>query len=67
MSRDGQAEQVDIPASANTFVLSDLIPGMSYTMTLTAERGHKRSRPVSLTASTGWWATYKSWNSARLI
>ncbi|XP_015243026.1 PREDICTED: tenascin-like isoform X5 [Cyprinodon variegatus] len=52
MSRDGQAEQVDIPASANTFVLSDLIPGMSYTMTLTAERGHKRSRPVSLTAST---------------
>ncbi|XP_015243022.1 PREDICTED: tenascin-like isoform X1 [Cyprinodon variegatus] len=58
MSRDGQAEQVDIPASANTFVLSDLIPGMSYTMTLTAERGHKRSRPVSLTASTATLTFY---------
>ncbi|XP_038148429.1 tenascin isoform X4 [Cyprinodon tularosa] len=58
MSRDGQAEQVDIPASANTFVLSDLIPGMSYTMTLTAERGHKRSRPVSLKASTATLTFY---------
>uniref|UniRef100_A0A3B5MRE7 Uncharacterized protein n=1 Tax=Xiphophorus couchianus TaxID=32473 RepID=A0A3B5MRE7_9TELE len=53
MSRDGQAEQVEIPASESTYVLPNLIPGMSYTLTLAAERGHRRSKPVSLTASTG--------------
>ncbi|XP_041826705.1 tenascin isoform X3 [Melanotaenia boesemani] len=52
MSRDGQAEEVEIPASATTYVLSNLTPGMSYTITLTAERGHRKSRPVSLPAST---------------
>ncbi|KAM4720209.1 tenascin-like isoform 4-T4 [Anableps anableps] len=52
MSKDGQAEQVEIPASETTYVLSNLIPGMSYTLTLTAERGRKRSKPISLTAST---------------
>ncbi|XP_027880688.1 tenascin isoform X7 [Xiphophorus couchianus] len=52
MSRDGQAEQVEIPASESTYVLPNLIPGMSYTLTLAAERGHRRSKPVSLTAST---------------
>ncbi|XP_023193840.1 tenascin-like isoform X5 [Xiphophorus maculatus] len=53
MSRDGQAEQVEIPASESTYMLPNLIPGMSYTLTLAAERGHRRSKPVSLTASTG--------------
>ncbi|XP_032424934.1 tenascin isoform X4 [Xiphophorus hellerii] len=53
MSRDGQAEQVEIPASESTYVLPNLIPGTSYTLTLAAERGHRRSKPVSLTASTG--------------
>ncbi|XP_023193837.1 tenascin-like isoform X2 [Xiphophorus maculatus] len=52
MSRDGQAEQVEIPASESTYMLPNLIPGMSYTLTLAAERGHRRSKPVSLTAST---------------
>ncbi|XP_054908315.1 tenascin isoform X5 [Poeciliopsis prolifica] len=52
MSRDGQAGRVEIPASETSYVLPDLIPGMSYTLTLAAERGHRRSKPVFLTAST---------------
>ncbi|XP_044000764.1 tenascin isoform X3 [Gambusia affinis] len=52
MSRDGQAEQVEIPASESSYVLPNLLPGTSYTLTLAAERGHRRSKPVSLTAST---------------
>uniref|UniRef100_A0A3Q3L5Z0 Tenascin-like n=1 Tax=Mastacembelus armatus TaxID=205130 RepID=A0A3Q3L5Z0_9TELE len=43
--RDGQVEEVEIPATATSYVLSNLTPGMSYTLTLTAERGHKRSTP----------------------
>uniref|UniRef100_A0A3Q3KUR4 Tenascin-like n=1 Tax=Mastacembelus armatus TaxID=205130 RepID=A0A3Q3KUR4_9TELE len=50
--RDGQVEEVEIPATATSYVLSNLTPGMSYTLTLTAERGHKRSTPVTLPAST---------------
>ncbi|KAF1377796.1 hypothetical protein PFLUV_G00204460 [Perca fluviatilis] len=53
VSRDGQAEEVEIPATATRYVLSNLTPGMSYTLTLAAERGHKRSTPVTLPASTG--------------
>uniref|UniRef100_A0A3Q2NS72 Tenascin Ca n=1 Tax=Fundulus heteroclitus TaxID=8078 RepID=A0A3Q2NS72_FUNHE len=52
MSSDGRAEEVKIPAPASTYVLSDLTPGMSYAMTLAAERGQRRSRPISLSAST---------------
>ncbi|XP_047228738.1 tenascin isoform X8 [Girardinichthys multiradiatus] len=52
MPRDGQAEEVEIPSSATTYVLSNLIAGMNYTLTLAAERGHKRSRPIYLSAST---------------
>lgn len=52
-SRDGQFEEEEIPASESTHVLRNLTPGMAYTLTLTAERGHRRSRPVSMSASTG--------------
>ncbi|XP_038589925.1 tenascin isoform X4 [Micropterus salmoides] len=52
VSRDGQVEEVEIPATATRYVLSNLTPGMSYTITLTAERGHKKSTPVILPAST---------------
>uniref|UniRef100_A0A3P9Q595 Tenascin Ca n=1 Tax=Poecilia reticulata TaxID=8081 RepID=A0A3P9Q595_POERE len=52
MSRDGHAEQMEIPASESAYVLQNLVPGTSYTLTLAAERGHRRSKPVSLTAST---------------
>uniref|UniRef100_A0A3P8RVG8 Tenascin Ca n=1 Tax=Amphiprion percula TaxID=161767 RepID=A0A3P8RVG8_AMPPE len=52
ISRDGQVEEAEIPASATSFVLTNLTPGMSYTLSLTAERGHRRSKPISLPAST---------------
>ncbi|XP_044030150.1 tenascin isoform X8 [Siniperca chuatsi] len=52
VSKDGQVEEVEIPATATSYGLSNLTPGMSYTITLTAERGHKRSTPVTLPAST---------------
>ncbi|XP_069020699.1 tenascin-like isoform X4 [Embiotoca jacksoni] len=52
-SRDGQVEEVEAPPTATSYVLLNLIPGMSYSLTLTAERGLKRSSPVSLAASTG--------------
>ncbi|XP_027138029.1 tenascin isoform X2 [Larimichthys crocea] len=52
-SKDGRYEEVVIPETATTHVLSNLSPGMSYMITLTAERGHKRSAHVALSASTG--------------
>ncbi|XP_072228122.1 tenascin-like [Leuresthes tenuis] len=58
ISKDGQAAEVEIPSTATSYVLSNLTPGMSYTLALTAERGHKRSRPVSLTASTASFTFY---------
>ncbi|KAE8285319.1 Tenascin [Larimichthys crocea] len=51
-SKDGRYEEVVIPETATTHVLSNLSPGMSYMITLTAERGHKRSAHVALSAST---------------
>lgn len=53
VSRDGQVEEELIPASATSYVMSNLTPGMSYSVTLTAERGLRRSKPVSHSASTG--------------
>lgn len=55
--KDGQAEVVEVPATATSYVLSNLTPGMTYTITLAAERGLKRSTPVTLSASTGGWGT----------
>ncbi|XP_035464267.2 tenascin isoform X8 [Scophthalmus maximus] len=52
VSGDGQVEEEEIPATATSHVLSSLTPGMSYTLSLTSERGHKRSTPVTLSAST---------------
>ncbi|XP_062269417.1 tenascin-like [Platichthys flesus] len=52
VSRDGQVEEVEIPATATSYVVTSLTPGMGYTLTLTAERGHKRSTPVILSTST---------------
>ncbi|XP_010794494.1 tenascin isoform X3 [Notothenia coriiceps] len=52
VSRDGQVEEVEIPPTETSHVLYNLIPGMSYTVTLAAERGLKRSTPVTLSATT---------------
>ncbi|XP_033951181.1 tenascin-like isoform X3 [Pseudochaenichthys georgianus] len=53
VSRDGEVEEVEIPPTETSHVLYNLIPGMSYTVTLAAERGLKRSTPVTLSATTG--------------
>ncbi|XP_030291534.1 tenascin-like isoform X3 [Sparus aurata] len=58
VSKDGQVEEEEIPATATSFVLPNLTPGMSYSITLTAERGHKRSTPVTLSASTASFTFY---------
>ncbi|XP_051269535.1 tenascin isoform X4 [Dicentrarchus labrax] len=58
VSKDGQVEEEEVPATATSYVLSNLTPGMSYTITLTAERGHKRSMPVTLPASTASFTFY---------
>ncbi|XP_061913382.1 tenascin-like isoform X5 [Entelurus aequoreus] len=53
VSGDGRVEEAEVPPADTAFVLVDLTPAMSYTITLTAERGHKMSIPVTMTASTG--------------
>ncbi|CAN9504363.1 unnamed protein product [Ophioblennius macclurei] len=58
VSRDGVGEEVEVPATASSHMLHSLTPGMRYTLTLTAERGHRRSRPVSLSASTASFTFY---------
>ncbi|XP_013765380.1 tenascin isoform X1 [Pundamilia nyererei] len=58
ISRDGQVGEVGFPAATTTYHLPNLTPGMSYTLTLTAERGHKRSTPVSLSTSTASFTFY---------
>lgn len=66
VSKDGQVEEVEIPAAATGHVLPELTPGMSYALTLTAERGHKRSAPVTLTVSTGGWGIAVSHSEPRI-
>ncbi|XP_052454498.1 tenascin [Carassius gibelio] len=53
VSADGRREEVELPASTTGYTLSSLSPGVHYTITLVAERGRRRSAPVTVTASTG--------------
>uniref|UniRef100_A0A673YBM9 Tenascin C n=1 Tax=Salmo trutta TaxID=8032 RepID=A0A673YBM9_SALTR len=48
ISRDGRREEVEVPGTATTYVLTNLTPGMLYTITLVAERGSKKSTPITL-------------------
>uniref|UniRef100_A0A3P8W712 Tenascin Ca n=1 Tax=Cynoglossus semilaevis TaxID=244447 RepID=A0A3P8W712_CYNSE len=52
VSKDGEEEEVEIPPTATTHVLLNLTPAVSYNLTLTAERGQKKSPPATLTTST---------------
>ncbi|XP_056288379.1 tenascin isoform X7 [Pseudoliparis swirei] len=52
VSGDGQVGEAEIPPAATSYVVSNLMPGTSYTITLAAERGLKRSTPVTVSAST---------------
>ncbi|KAJ7988533.1 hypothetical protein DPEC_G00324560 [Dallia pectoralis] len=53
VSRDGRREEVEVPGTATTHILTNLNPGMTYTITLAAERGSKSSTPATISASTG--------------
>ncbi|XP_059906514.1 tenascin-like isoform X6 [Gadus macrocephalus] len=52
-SRDGPSQEVRLPPTATSLALDDLNPDTLYSVALTAERGPKKSSPVSLSASTG--------------
>ncbi|XP_077096980.1 tenascin isoform X3 [Siphateles boraxobius] len=49
----GERTELEVPGAANTYILSDLNPGMLYTISLTAKRGKKMSAPATLSAPTG--------------
>uniref|UniRef100_A0A8C2K6J8 Tenascin C n=1 Tax=Cyprinus carpio TaxID=7962 RepID=A0A8C2K6J8_CYPCA len=51
-SADGTETELEVPGAANTYILTDLNPGMLYTISLTAKRGRKMSVPATLSAST---------------
>ncbi|XP_048043997.1 LOW QUALITY PROTEIN: tenascin [Megalobrama amblycephala] len=52
ISADGRREEIELPATATTYTLNGLTPGMLYTVTLVAERGRRRSAPATVTTST---------------
>lgn len=53
VAADGHRAEFEVPESVSTYMLRNLNPGMLYTITLTAERGRKKSTPVSIQTSTG--------------
>ncbi|KAK2845459.1 hypothetical protein Q7C36_010313 [Tachysurus vachellii] len=52
VAADGHRSEFEVPDSVSTYILKNLNPGMLYTITLTAERGRKKSAPASIQAST---------------
>ncbi|KAM4635376.1 tenascin isoform 4-T4 [Polymixia lowei] len=52
VSRDGHRAEVEVPATATSYVLTNLTPGMVYSISLRAERGQKKSTPATLSSST---------------
>lgn len=57
VAADGHRAEFEVPDSVSTYILKNLNPGMLYTITLTAERGRKKSAPTSIQASTGQFYT----------
>ncbi|XP_028830352.1 tenascin isoform X1 [Denticeps clupeoides] len=58
VSADGRREEVDVPSAATTYTLNNLTPGVRYSISLTAERGRKKSEPAMLSASTASFTFY---------
>ncbi|XP_073716497.1 tenascin isoform X3 [Misgurnus anguillicaudatus] len=57
-SPDGRREQIDLPATTTSHTLKRLTPGVQYDVTLVAERGKRKSSPVTLSASTASFTFY---------
>uniref|UniRef100_A0A8C6UXY3 Fibronectin type-III domain-containing protein n=1 Tax=Neogobius melanostomus TaxID=47308 RepID=A0A8C6UXY3_9GOBI len=53
VSEDGRLEEFDLAATATQYTVPNLTAGTTYTFTLTAERGHKKSTPATVTESAG--------------
>uniref|UniRef100_A0A673XNR0 Tenascin Cb n=1 Tax=Salmo trutta TaxID=8032 RepID=A0A673XNR0_SALTR len=53
VSADGYRAELTPFSNDIKFTLRNLTPGMLYTITLTAERGHKQSGPATISAATG--------------
>uniref|UniRef100_A0A8C5FEA7 Tenascin C n=1 Tax=Gadus morhua TaxID=8049 RepID=A0A8C5FEA7_GADMO len=59
-SRDGPSQKLRLPPTATSLALDDLNPDTLYSVALTAERGPKKSSPVSLSASTASYTFYSA-------
>ncbi|XP_075885601.1 tenascin-like isoform X5 [Nelusetta ayraudi] len=58
VSSDGQVSEDEIPPTQTSYVMTNLTPGMSYRVTLAAERGLKKSPPAAVSASTASFTFY---------
>uniref|UniRef100_A0A8C8M399 Tenascin C n=1 Tax=Oncorhynchus tshawytscha TaxID=74940 RepID=A0A8C8M399_ONCTS len=65
VSADGYRAELTPFSNDIKYTLRNLTPGMLYTITLTAERGHKQSGTATISAATGHWQEHKLiWNQA---
>lgn len=53
VSAGNQRVRLEVPPEADRTQLTDLMPGVEYVVTVTAERGHAVSYPASVRANTG--------------
>lgn len=53
VSAGNQRVRLEVPAEADGTLLTDLMPGVEYVVTVTAERGRAVSYPASVRANTG--------------
>lgn len=53
VSAGNQRVRLAVPAEADGTLLTDLMPGVEYVVTVTAERGRAVSYPASVRANTG--------------
>lgn len=53
VSAGNQRVRLEVPPEADRTQLTDLMPGVEYVVTVTAERGHAVSYPASIRANTG--------------
>lgn len=53
VSAGNQRVRLEVPADADGTLLTDLMPGVEYVVTVTAERGRAVSYPASVRANTG--------------
>ncbi|KAM8933450.1 tenascin isoform 2-T2 [Pelodytes ibericus] len=73
ITSSGTEKEVQVPGNAKSNVLTGLEPGKEYTISLVAEKGRHRSKPVSVTGSTevprelgSLLVSEVSWDSFRL-